>query len=65
MVIVDPIVSVVLGVWLFGERFEGGSGRIAVGLLGFAAMVAGVVFLGRTAPSFAAAEPVPASPSTA
>jgi drug/metabolite transporter (DMT)-like permease len=65
MVIVDPFVSVILGVWLFGERFEGGPGRIAVGVLGFAAMVLGVVFLGRTAPSFAAAEPAAASPSTA
>jgi drug/metabolite transporter (DMT)-like permease len=65
MVIVDPITSVILGVWLFGERFEGGSGRIAVGFLGFSAMVVGVVFLARTAPSFAAAEPAAASPSTA
>ena len=65
MVIVDPIAAIILGVWLFGERFEGGPGRVAVGLLGFTAMVVGVVFLGRTAPSFAAAEPAAASSSTA
>ncbi len=65
MVIVDPFVSVILGVWLFGERFQGGSLKIAVGVLGFAAMVVGVVFLGRTAPSFAAAEPAAPSPSSA
>ena len=63
MVIVDPFVSVILGVWLFGEHFQGGSLQIAVGVLGFAAMVVGVVFLGRTAPSFAAAEPAAPSPS--
>jgi drug/metabolite transporter (DMT)-like permease len=52
MVIVDPFVSVILGVWLFGEQFTAGPLRIAVGALGFGAMVVGVVFLGRTAPSF-------------
>jgi hypothetical protein len=65
MVIVDPFVSIILGVWLFGERFEGGTARIAVGAVGFAAMVLGVVFLARTAPSFAAEQPAAASPSTA
>jgi drug/metabolite transporter (DMT)-like permease len=65
MVIVDPFVSVILGVWLFGEHFQGGPVKIAAGVLGFAAMVVGVVFLGRTAPSFAAAEPAAPSPSTA
>jgi hypothetical protein len=65
MVIVDPVVSIILGVWLFGERFQGGPWKISVGVLGFAAMVVGVVFLARTAPSFAAAEPSAASPSTA
>jgi drug/metabolite transporter (DMT)-like permease len=65
MVIVDPFVSVILGIWLFGERFQGGPLKVTVGALGFAAMVVGVVFLGRTAPSFAAAEPAAPSPSTA
>jgi drug/metabolite transporter (DMT)-like permease len=54
MVIVDPVVSVILSVWIFGEHFEGGIPQIALGTLGFAAMVVGVVFLARTAPSFEA-----------
>jgi drug/metabolite transporter (DMT)-like permease len=58
MVIVDPFVSIILGVWLFGERFEGGPLKLAVGALGFAAMIVGVVYLARTAPSFAAETPV-------
>jgi drug/metabolite transporter (DMT)-like permease len=65
MVIVDPFVSIILGVWLFGEHFKGGPLKIALGALGFAAMVAGVVFLARTAPSFAAVEAAPSSPPTA
>jgi drug/metabolite transporter (DMT)-like permease len=65
MVIVDPFVSIILGVWLFGEHFVGGPLKLAVGALGFAAMVAGVVLLARTAPSFAAAEPAAPSPSEA
>jgi EamA domain-containing membrane protein RarD len=55
MVIVNPLVSVILGVWLYGEHFTGSATKIAIGALGFAAMVIGVVFLARTAPSFAAA----------
>jgi drug/metabolite transporter (DMT)-like permease len=65
MVIVDPFVSIILGVWLFGERFQGGPVKLAVGALGFAAMVVGVVFLARRAPSFAAEAPAAPSPSTA
>ncbi len=61
MVVVDPFVSIILGVWLFGEHFTGGSVQIAFGVLGFAAMVVGVVCLGRTAPSFEATPAV--SPS--
>jgi drug/metabolite transporter (DMT)-like permease len=57
MVIVDPFVSIILGVWIYGEHFKGGPAEIAFGALGFAAMVVGVVFLGRTAPSLAS-EPV-------
>jgi drug/metabolite transporter (DMT)-like permease len=53
MVIVNPFVSIVLGVWLYGEHFEGGVWRVAVGALGFVTMLAGVVFLASTAPSLA------------
>jgi hypothetical protein len=54
MVIVNPLVRIIFGVWLYGEHFTGGAPKIAIGVLGFAAMVIGVVFLARTAPSFAA-----------
>ena len=54
MVIVDPVVSIGLGIWLYGERFVGGPLRISLGVLGFAAMVVGVVCLATTAPSLAA-----------
>jgi drug/metabolite transporter (DMT)-like permease len=55
MVIVDPFVSIILGIWLYGEHFVGGSGKIVFGALGFVAMIIGVVSLARTAPSFEAA----------
>lgn len=63
MVIVNPVVSIGLSLWLYGEHFTGGALQIAVGLIGFGVMVVGVVFLARTAPSFEAgtASPVPAT----
>ena len=64
MVIVNPFVSIVMGVWIYGEHFVGSAVQIAFGALGFAAMVVGVVFLARTAPSFQAT-PVAPSDSTA
>jgi hypothetical protein len=54
MVIVNPLVSIVLGVWLFGEHFSGGGLKIAFGAVGFAAMTLGVICLARTAPSLEA-----------
>jgi drug/metabolite transporter (DMT)-like permease len=63
MVIVNPIVSILLGIWLFGEHFEGSGWKTAAGAVGFAAMALGVVFLGRTAPSLEAS-PAVASLST-
>ena len=59
MVIVDPFVSIILGVWLFGEHFTGGPLRIAAAAGAFAAIVAGVIGLARTGPSYA---PKPAVP---
>jgi drug/metabolite transporter (DMT)-like permease len=55
MLIVDPVVSIALGIWIFGEHFQGGWWKIVVGTLGFAVMGAGAFFLARTAPSLAAA----------
>lgn len=50
LVIVDPLVSIVLAVWIFGEHFTPSPARLAVGTLSFAAMCAGVVVLTRTTP---------------
>jgi len=57
MVIVNPVLSVILGVWLYGEQFTPEPRLIALGAVGFGAMALGVVFLSRTAPSFEAHEP--------
>jgi drug/metabolite transporter (DMT)-like permease len=64
MVIVNPLVSIALGVWLFGEHFAGGSVKVVLGALGFGAMAVGVVWLGRTAPSLEASTSDTASLST-
>jgi drug/metabolite transporter (DMT)-like permease len=64
MVIVDPFVSIILGVWLYGEHFVGGDLAIAMGIVGFLAMIIGVVFLARTAPSFEAKPAASASPAS-
>lgn len=50
MVIVNPLASIVLSVWVFGEQIEGSGARIATAVLAFAAMALGVVFLTLTAP---------------
>jgi hypothetical protein len=51
LVIVDPIVSIVLSLWLFGERFTSSSAVLALAAAGFAVMCAGVVVLTQTAPA--------------
>ena len=51
IVIVDPLVSIGLGVWLFRERLHGGPVQAVVAGAAFAAMCAGVVVLTRSAPS--------------
>jgi drug/metabolite transporter (DMT)-like permease len=59
MVIVNPVVSIVLGVWMFGEHFEGSPWKTVFGAVGFGAMALGVVCLAQSAPS------LEASPSAA
>jgi drug/metabolite transporter (DMT)-like permease len=59
MVIVDPFVSILLGVWLYGEHFTEEPANIAAGVVGFGLMVVGVVYLSRTAPSFESRSPAP------
>jgi len=51
IVIVDPIVSIVLSLWLFGEHFTSSSAVLALAAAGFAVMCAGVVVLTQTAPA--------------
>jgi len=50
LVIVNPIVSIALSVWIFQEYFTSDGARLAVGAVAFAAMCASVVALARTAP---------------
>jgi hypothetical protein len=51
LVIIDPIVSIVLSVWLFAEHFTANGVVLAIAALGFAVMCAGVVLLTQTAPA--------------
>jgi len=50
LVIVNPIVSIALSVWIFQEHFTSDVARLAVGAVAFAAMCGAVVALARTAP---------------
>ena len=50
LVIVDPIVSIALSVWIFDEYFTPDAARITLAVLGFAGMCASVTILIRTAP---------------
>jgi drug/metabolite transporter (DMT)-like permease len=50
LVIVNPFASIILSVWLFGERFTDSPAKITAAVLSFAVMAAGVVMLTRTAP---------------
>ena len=51
LVIIDPIVSVALSVWLFDEKFTADGAVLAIAAIGFAVMCAGVVLLTQTAPA--------------
>jgi drug/metabolite transporter (DMT)-like permease len=50
LVIVDPTASVILGVWLFQERYTHAPAAVAGSVLAFTVMCFGVVALTRTAP---------------
>jgi drug/metabolite transporter (DMT)-like permease len=50
-VILDPLVSIVLSVWLFGEHFIPDTALLAAAVAGFAVMCVGVVFLTQNAPA--------------
>jgi drug/metabolite transporter (DMT)-like permease len=51
LVIVDPIVSIVLSVWVFAEVFTENPFRLTVGILAFTVMCAAAAVLARTAPA--------------
>ncbi len=51
IVIVDPILSIALSVWLFNEHFTSDGAVLALAAAGFAVMCAGVVVLTQTAPA--------------
>jgi drug/metabolite transporter (DMT)-like permease len=51
LVIVDPIVSIALSVWLFNEGFTTDAALLAVAAIAFAVMCAGIVVLTQTAPA--------------
>jgi len=55
-VIVDPMVSIALSIWLFGEHFTDNTAALAVAAAGFAVMCAGIVVLTQTAPATMAAD---------
>jgi drug/metabolite transporter (DMT)-like permease len=59
LVIIDPVVSIALSVWLFDERFTYGAGVLAVAAIGFAVMCIGVVLLTHTAPATMETSPPP------
>jgi drug/metabolite transporter (DMT)-like permease len=50
LVITDPFASIILSVWLFGERFTASPAKVAIAAVAFAIMAAGVTMLTRTAP---------------
>jgi drug/metabolite transporter (DMT)-like permease len=51
IVIIDPIISIALSVWLFAEHFTADGAVLAIAAIGFAVMCAGVVLLTQTAPA--------------
>ena len=50
MVILDPVASIALSVWLFDEHFVTSAGVLVAAAAGFAATCVGVVYLTRKAP---------------
>ena len=58
LVIIDPIVSIALSVWLFNERFTSDAAVLAVAAIAFSVMCIGVVLLTQTTPATMKADPV-------
>ena len=51
LVITDPVVSIVLSVWLFGEYFVMNAATLTAAAAGFCVMCGGVVVMSLTAPA--------------
>jgi drug/metabolite transporter (DMT)-like permease len=60
LVVVNPLTSIVLSVWLFGEHFTHSPAKIVVAVISFAVMAVAVAGLSRTSPQNLA----PARPAT-
>jgi drug/metabolite transporter (DMT)-like permease len=50
LVIINPLASIFLSIWLFDERFTASPGRVVVAIFAFAVLAIGVVELSRAAP---------------
>jgi hypothetical protein len=61
IVLVDPIVSIVLSVWVFAEVFTENAFRLSVGAASFVVMCAAATVLARTTPATMARGPSPAT----
>jgi drug/metabolite transporter (DMT)-like permease len=67
LVVVNPMASIALSVWLFDERFTASPARVTIAVVSFAVLAVGVVVLSRTAPQDvapAAADPEPEGQAT-
>ncbi|WP_300612860.1 DMT family transporter [Trebonia sp.] len=64
LVIINPIVSIALSVWIFEEYFTTDVPRLALGSVAFAAMCASAAVLTRTAPTTMSASDISPAPST-
>jgi drug/metabolite transporter (DMT)-like permease len=62
LVIVNPMTSIALSVWLFDERFTNSPAKVTIAVLAFAVLTAGVIELSRTSPKDLAPD-APASPA--
>jgi len=60
IVIIDPMISIALSVWLFSEHFTSDGAVLALAAAGLAVMCAGVVVLTQTAPATMKADMPPA-----
>jgi multidrug transporter EmrE-like cation transporter len=50
LVVINPVASIALSIWLFDEHFTRSPARITVAVLSFAVMAAGIIELSRAAP---------------